>query len=197
MHRLLPEAESLPATAGLPRRALRFYVLWPTVLGVLVTWVVIAAAALIVASAAEHLLARAGGSRDGCRSRSRGRRVRRSHSVAVVEERRVRCGRARTRDPLGHSGQLRGPALALSDPVARTAADPVPAPSGSRHHRRGLRVGLGCNALPDPQPRRRGRAALGRVVLAESGRAGRARKPCDPSHRHLTSPSPRHAAEHR
>ena len=53
MHRLLPEAETLPPTAGLPRRALRFYVLWPTVLAVLVTWVVIAAAALIVASAGD------------------------------------------------------------------------------------------------------------------------------------------------
>ena len=53
LHKLLPEAEELPATSGLPRRARRFYVLWPTALTATVTWAVAAGATWIVAAAGE------------------------------------------------------------------------------------------------------------------------------------------------
>ncbi len=53
LHKLLPEAEDMPTTSGLPRRARRFYILWPTALTATVTWVVVAGSTWIVATAGE------------------------------------------------------------------------------------------------------------------------------------------------
>jgi len=60
LHRLLPEAETMPPTTGLPRRARRFYVLWPTTLAAVATLGIVSLAAWLVEMAGQVELAQAG-----------------------------------------------------------------------------------------------------------------------------------------
>ncbi|MDZ4170175.1 MAG: PH domain-containing protein [Coriobacteriia bacterium] len=53
MHELLPEAEQFPTTRPVPRRALRFYVTWPTILSAGITLLVVGVGLQLVAPLAD------------------------------------------------------------------------------------------------------------------------------------------------